>query len=88
MTRLRLHPENHLVERSSDGTARQIPSEKYYVPGSVLRVAVDNTAPELSVTLERSTRRPGMTEVSVTQPNAGALSDLKRVELQTPRGSI
>ncbi len=37
--------ENHLVERSADGTARQIPSEKYYVPGSVLRVAVDNTAP-------------------------------------------
>ena len=37
--------DNHLVERSPDGTVRQIPSVKYYVPGSVLRVAVDNTAP-------------------------------------------
>ena len=37
--------ENHLVERSSDGETRQLPSEKYYVPGSVLRVAVDTTAP-------------------------------------------
>jgi hypothetical protein len=37
--------DNHLVERSSDGTTRPLPSEKYYVPGSVLRVAVDNTSP-------------------------------------------
>jgi len=37
--------ENHLVERTADGAARQIPVEKYYVPGSVLRVAVDNSAP-------------------------------------------
>jgi len=37
--------DNHLVERSPDGTARALPSEKYYVPGSVLSVAVDNTAP-------------------------------------------
>ena len=36
---------NHIVERSADGTARQIPAEKYYVPGSILRVAVDTTAP-------------------------------------------
>ena len=36
---------NHLVERTTDGSTRQIPSEKYYVPGSVLRAAVDNTAP-------------------------------------------
>jgi len=36
---------NHLIERSPDGSERQIPTEKYYVPGSVLRVAVDNTAP-------------------------------------------
>ena len=36
---------NHLVERSPDGSARPLPAEKYYVPGSVLRVAVDNTAP-------------------------------------------
>jgi hypothetical protein len=36
---------NHLVEKSPDGSERSLPSEKYYVPGSVLRVAVDNTAP-------------------------------------------
>jgi zinc carboxypeptidase len=36
---------NHLVERQPDGTFRQVPTEKYYVPGSVLRAAVDNTAP-------------------------------------------
>jgi hypothetical protein len=37
--------ENHLVERSPDGVTRPLSSEKYYVPGSVLRVAVDTTAP-------------------------------------------
>jgi hypothetical protein len=36
---------NHLSERSPDGTERSLPSEKFYVPGSVLRVAVDTTAP-------------------------------------------
>ncbi len=36
---------NHLVERSADGTSRPVPVAKYYVPGSVLRVAIDNTAP-------------------------------------------
>jgi hypothetical protein len=36
---------NHLIEKSPDGTERPLPSEKYYVPGSVLRVAVDNTLP-------------------------------------------
>jgi hypothetical protein len=37
--------DNHLVERSPDGTARPLPSEKYYVPGSVLHVAVDSSSP-------------------------------------------
>jgi hypothetical protein len=36
---------NHLVERTAEGTTRSVPVEKHYVPGSVLRVAVDNTAP-------------------------------------------
>ena len=36
---------NHLVERSPDGGVRQLPAEKYYVPGSILRVAVDTSAP-------------------------------------------
>ena len=35
---------NHLMERTADGTLRPVAVEKYYVPGSVLRVAVDNTA--------------------------------------------
>jgi hypothetical protein len=36
---------NHLVERSPDGTTRPLTSDKYYVPGSVLRVSVDNSVP-------------------------------------------
>jgi hypothetical protein len=36
---------NHLMERSADGSSRPVPVEKYYVPGSILQVAVDNTAP-------------------------------------------
>ena len=36
---------NHLVERTPDGGVRQVPAEKYYVPGSILSVAVDNSAP-------------------------------------------
>jgi hypothetical protein len=42
---LGLPVENHLVERSPDGSVRALPREKYYVPGSVLRVAVDKTNP-------------------------------------------
>jgi hypothetical protein len=36
---------NHLTERSGDGSGRPLASEKYYVPGSILRVAVDTRAP-------------------------------------------
>jgi hypothetical protein len=42
---LQLPVGNHLTERSPDGTTRPIPAEKYYVPGSVLRMSVDNTVP-------------------------------------------
>ncbi|HYT75479.1 MAG TPA: M14 metallopeptidase family protein, partial [Vicinamibacterales bacterium] len=42
---LGLPVENHLVERSADGVDRPLPREKYYVPGAVLRIAVDNTHP-------------------------------------------
>ncbi len=34
-----------LVERTAAGTERHLPREKFYVPGSVMRVAVDNTNP-------------------------------------------
>jgi hypothetical protein len=36
---------SHLVETGPDGTARPLPRESYYVPGSVLRVAVDTSHP-------------------------------------------
>jgi hypothetical protein len=42
---LNLPVGDHLIERSPDGSSRPIPGEKYYVPGSVLRVAVDTSAP-------------------------------------------
>lgn len=34
-----------LIEKLPDGTERRLPREKYYIPGSVLRVKVDNRAP-------------------------------------------
>jgi hypothetical protein len=34
-----------LVDGSGDGAARALPMDKYYVPGSVLRVSVDTTQP-------------------------------------------
>ncbi len=34
-----------LVERTATGTERHLPREKFYVPGSVMRVAVDNSSP-------------------------------------------
>ena len=42
---LELPIADHLAERSPDGTVRPLPVEKYYVPGSVLRVAVDTSSP-------------------------------------------
>lgn len=36
---------DHLVERTPDGADHGLGSEKFYVPGSLLEVAVDNTAP-------------------------------------------
>ena len=37
--------ENHLVQRTSDGVVKPIPREKFFVPASLLEVAVDSTAP-------------------------------------------
>ena len=56
---------NHLVERSPDGAARPLPSEKFYVPGSILRVAVDNTAP-----IAHGLRQPRSTCSSTTAPSS------------------
>jgi hypothetical protein len=36
---------NALVERTQDGTERVLQREKYYIPGSVLQVRVDNSDP-------------------------------------------
>ncbi|HEX5872267.1 MAG TPA: hypothetical protein VFY65_17685, partial [Longimicrobium sp.] len=37
--------EDHLVENGPDGQPRHLPREKYYIPGSLLRVTVDNGQP-------------------------------------------
>jgi hypothetical protein len=42
---LGLPVSDHLVETGADGAERALPREKYYIPGSILRVAVDNTNP-------------------------------------------
>jgi hypothetical protein len=36
---------NHLVERLPNGAERRLGNEKFYVPGSILELAVDNTNP-------------------------------------------
>ena len=36
---------DQLVERLANGNERKLPNEKFYVPGSVLEVAIDNTNP-------------------------------------------
>jgi hypothetical protein len=58
------------------------------VESKLVSYVVDNTAPALEVRLQRSTQRPDLIEVTVTQPSAGVESDLKRVELRTPSGSV
>jgi hypothetical protein len=44
-TRMGLGISDALVEVGRDGTLSPLPREKHYVPGSVMRVAVDNTMP-------------------------------------------
>jgi hypothetical protein len=41
---LNLPVKNALVERTASGEERELPGEKYYIPGSLLQVAVDTTA--------------------------------------------
>lgn len=53
-----------------------------------VRYTVDHTAPELAVELRPQAHHPDLLEVWVTQPDAGALADLKRVEIRTPAGTI
>ncbi|HLM66951.1 MAG TPA: M14 family metallopeptidase, partial [Longimicrobium sp.] len=42
---LGLPVEDHLVEAGTNGQPRHLPREKYFIPGSILRVSVDNDAP-------------------------------------------
>ncbi|MCX6590698.1 MAG: M14 family metallopeptidase [Acidobacteria bacterium] len=42
---LKLPLTNHLMERLPSGTERVLPREKYYIPGSLLRAAVDTRHP-------------------------------------------
>jgi hypothetical protein len=53
-----------------------------------VRYTVDNTPPELDIELEPSSRQPGQMVLTVRQAHAGPLSDLKRVEVRTPAGSV
>ena len=41
---LGLPVKDALVEKTASGEERELPAEKFYIPGSVLRVAVDTTA--------------------------------------------
>ncbi|HET9269520.1 MAG TPA: M14 metallopeptidase family protein, partial [Vicinamibacterales bacterium] len=43
--RLGIGVADALVETQADGTRAALPRDRHYVPGSVMRVAVDNTAP-------------------------------------------
>ncbi len=36
---------NHLIELGDDGQEKRLSAEKYYIPGSILRVNVDNSLP-------------------------------------------
>jgi hypothetical protein len=42
---LGLPMSDHMVEIQQDGSERPLPGTKYYIPGSILSVAVDNTNP-------------------------------------------
>ena len=52
---LGLPVSDHLVEVAQDGSERPLPGTKYYIPGSMLQVAVDNTNPSASAWKRRST---------------------------------
>ena len=36
---------NHLVEVGPDGKERQLPDEKFYIPGALLKLSINNTQP-------------------------------------------
>ena len=42
---LGLPVSNHLVEIAQDGSEKPLPGTKFYIPGSIMSVAVDNTNP-------------------------------------------
>ena len=63
---LGLPVSDHLVEMQADGSERPLPGTKYYIPGSILRVAVDNT---VAARLRLRTRGR---RVLRQQPGAGA----------------
>jgi hypothetical protein len=42
---LGLPVQDALVERAADGSERHLPNEKFYIPGSILRMAVDPSQP-------------------------------------------
>ena len=42
---LGLPVSDHMVEVQADGSEKTLPATKYFIPGAILRVAVDNTQP-------------------------------------------
>ena len=81
-----------LVPRETAEGDYQALAHIVHVDGSIetkkVRYTVDNTAPELTVHLAPAVRRPELIEVLVTELDRGKSSDLKRVELRTPRGKV
>jgi hypothetical protein len=43
--RLRLPVKSYLTEMGPDGHERNLPADKFYIPGSLLKMNVDNTNP-------------------------------------------
>ena len=71
-TYLDLPISNAMVELQADGTERPLGSDKYYIPGSVMRVKVDNTVPIAYGVSEDLDIIFGNNPVFRLQPNAGS----------------
>jgi len=63
---------DHLVERTPSGTVRPLPREKFFVPASLLEVAVDSTAQSAAGMSSRSIVMFDESPVMRLNPDAGA----------------
>jgi hypothetical protein len=64
--------ENHLLDRTAMGDPRPLPAERYYIPGSVLSVAVDTAAPVAAGMPSRADVMFDNSPVFRLGPNAGS----------------